>query len=379
MSEATKHVFLTGATGTIGSELLPLFLGETDTRLTVLIRAPDADALQARVRELLAYCGIDPADARAARLQALRGDISEQDFGLDVPTLTALGQRLTHIVHCAASVKLNLSMEEARASAVVPTRQILSLARAAAEAGHLQKVDMVSTVGVWGCEPGTMPEQPLPEVEHFHNTYEAAKAEAERVLWADGGGLPITVHRPSMVVGNAANGRVIHFQVFYHLCEFLSGARTRGVMPDLAGATLDTIPVDYVARAIHWCSGRPETAGRILHLCSGPGEAVALLDLQRQVRRMWQDAGIPVPSLKRVSRHLIAALVPVVGAFLPDRQRRALRALPPVLAYLAERQAFGNTRSRRELEDAGIPFPSPAGYLEAVLRFYLQAKYAPSP
>ena len=48
---------------------------------------------------------------------------------------------------------------------------------------------------------------------------EAAKAEAERAVWSEGAGLPITVHRPSMVVGEAQNGRVIHFQVFYHLCE----------------------------------------------------------------------------------------------------------------------------------------------------------------
>lgn len=375
MSGNSKHVFLTGATGTIGSELLPRFLDEPDTLLTVLIRARDDEALGKRVADLLAWCGIAPDDPRIERLDARRGDISAPDFGLGGAALAELGRSLTHIVHCAASVKLNLSLEEARASAVVPTRQVLALARSAAEAGRLQKVDLVSTVGVWGCEPGTMPEEPLPAVARFHNTYEAAKAEAERVLWSDGGGLPITVHRPSMVVGNARDGRVIHFQVFYHLCEFLSGVRTRGIMPDLSAATLDTIPVDYVARAIHWCSNTPDTAGRIFHLCSGPLDAVPLPALQRRVRELWQGAGIDLPPLRRVDRRLIAALVPVVGAFLPSRQRRALRALPPVLAYLAERQAFGNARSRAELDQAGIPFPPPAAYLDGVLRFYLQARY----
>ncbi len=375
MSGAPKHVFLTGATGTIGSELLPRFLDEPDTLLTVLIRARDDEALQKRVADLLAWCGIDAADPRAARLDARRGDISAPDFGLAAAALAELGRSLTHIVHCAASVKLNLSLDEARTSAVVPTRQVLTLARSAAAAGRLQKVDLVSTVGVWGCEPGTMPEEPLPQVARFHNTYEAAKAEAERVVWADGGGLPITVHRPSMVVGNARDGRVIHFQVFYHLCEFLSGVRTRGIMPNLSEATLDTIPVDFVARAIHWCSNTPDTAGRIFHLCSGPFDAVTLPDLQRRVRDLWAAAGIDLPPLRRVDRRLIAALVPVVGAFLPSRQRRALRALPPVLAYLAERQAFGNARSRAELDHAGIPFPPPASYLDGVLKFYLQARY----
>ena len=41
----------------------------------------------------------------------------------------------------------------------------------------------------------------------------------------------VTLHRPSMVVGHAETGKVIHFQVFYHLCEFLSGRHTRGLIP----------------------------------------------------------------------------------------------------------------------------------------------------
>ena len=37
---------------------------------------------------------------------------------------------------------------------------------------------------------------------------------------------PITVHRPSTVVGDARPGKVMHFQVFYHRCEFLPGQPT---------------------------------------------------------------------------------------------------------------------------------------------------------
>ena len=52
-------------------------------------------------------------------------------------------------------------------------------------------------------------------------------------------GLPATIHRPSMVVGDSQTGKVIHFQVFYHLCEFLSGRRTLGIVPDTGDAALD--------------------------------------------------------------------------------------------------------------------------------------------
>jgi nucleoside-diphosphate-sugar epimerase len=289
-----------------------------------------------------------------------------------------LSKEITHLIHCAASVKLNMSIDEARATAVLPTRTVLDLGRRCADAGQLQKIDLVSTVGVWGRTPGRMPEQPLPEVGSFHNTYEAAKAEAERVVWTEGRGLPITVHRPSMVVGETGNGRVIHFQVFYHLCEFLSGVRTYGIMPNLGRTRLDTVPVDWVAAAIRWASNDPTTAGRIFHLCSGPEDSIELTRLQETVRQAWQADGRRLPPLRRLNRRLLEILVPAIGVVTDERTRRALRALPPVLAYLGEDQGFLNTETAQVLVKAGLPVPPIDDYIGPVLNFYLRSKGAQS-
>jgi thioester reductase-like protein len=366
-----KSVFLTGATGTIGSALVPRLLAEQDTVVSVLIRATDDEDLRARLAGMLAYWQFAPDSPRAARIAALRGDISRPDFGLGAESLARLAGETTHIIHCAASVKLNMPLDEARATAVLPTQTVLALARRCALAGRLRKIDLVSTVGVWGRTPGVMPERRLPEVADFHNTYEAAKAEAERAVWAEGDGLPITVHRPSMVVGETGSGRVIHFQVFYHLCEFLSGARTFGIMPELGHTKLDTVPVDWVADAICWASSHEETAGRIFHLCSGPDGALALPRLQQRVRQLWQSHGRPLPTLRRVNRRLLERLVPLIGAFAGEKTRRALRGLPPVLAYLAEDQGFANPETARVLAAAGLPVPTIGSYLDAVLGYYL--------
>ena len=123
--------------------------------------------------------------------------------------------------------------------------------------------------------PGALPERWITESREYHNTYEQAKAEAE-VLVARGvaEGLPITVHRPSMVVGDSRTGDVMRFQIFYHLVEFLSGRRTFGFFPAFGATRLDIVPVDYVANAVVWSSGRQDTVGRILHLCAGPEESL---------------------------------------------------------------------------------------------------------
>lgn len=366
---------MTGATGTIGAALVPRLLTDPHTTVQLLLRARDEADLHRRLSGMMAYWGIECGDARARRIEVIRGDISQPLLGLEADAFTRLAAESTHIIHCAASVNLLMPLEQAQATSVVPTRTVLALGRLGIKAGRLRKIDFVSTVGVWGCTPGTMLEQPLPEVREFHNTYEAAKAEAERVIWAESDGLPVTVHRPSMVVGETGSGRALHFQVFYHLCEFLSGVRTFGIMPVLGHTRLDTIPVDWVASAIDWASRHEQTAGRIFHLCSGPEGAIELPRLQQRVRALWRQRGRNVPTLRTVPRRLLGCLVPVIGAVAGEKTRRALRALPPVLAYLAEDQGFSNGKTAAALAAAGLPVPAVETYLDDVLRFYLQTRF----
>jgi hypothetical protein len=177
-----------------------------------------------------------------------------------------------------------------------------------------------------------------------------------------------------MVVGDSQTGKIIHFQVFYHLAEFLSGARTAGLFPPLDRATLDLVPVDYVANAVVWSSTRTETIGRVLHLCSGPGGAVPLTKLRAQVRQRFSAAGLPVRGPVTVPVGLLRAAVPVVGLIVPVRLRRALNTLPVFLDYLAEDQTFSATMTRPLLSAAGIELPAAADYLDRVLGYYLERR-----
>lgn len=365
------RVLVTGASGAIGSALVPLLLESADAEVVALLRGRDDEDVGRRADALCSWWGLADDDARRRRLRAVRGDVSLPQLGLATGVHDDLAASLTHIVHSAANVKLNMTMQEALANTVEPTRSVLALARRAQRHGGLRKVELVSTVGVWGRAPGVMPEARLEQAREFHNTYEAAKAQSEALVWAIGDDLPITVHRPSMVVGETGTGRIKHFQVFYHLCEFLSGVRTMGIMPRLGEQRLDTIPVDWVAAAMRWSLGNETAAGKILHLCSGPEESIRLHELQRVVRERWAAHGRRVPRLKRLSAGVLSAAVPMLGAIGGSKARRALRALPPILAYLAEDQAFGNQATRELLGQAGLPLPPVAGYLDAVLDHYL--------
>ncbi len=232
-----REYFITGATGAIGSALVPLLLQSPDVRLILLLRAESDDDLARRMEALYRFWLVDAGDeGLRKRVRALRGDVTEPDFGLPSGEYRRLCATCTHVVHSAGNVRMNLPIEQARRSAVDSARHIVQLAQAC---GELEKIEFVSTVGVGGRSHGSVPEEWLHGPRDFHNTYEQAKAEAEEVVRVEvEKGLPLTVHRPSMVVGDSGSGRIIHFQVFYHLCEFLSGRRTCGLSPDFGGALL---------------------------------------------------------------------------------------------------------------------------------------------
>jgi thioester reductase-like protein len=267
---------------------------------------------------------------------------------------------------------MNLPIEVARHSAIDSAKHIVTLARACLARGTLEKVEFVSTVGVGG-RLSYVPEEWLTEARGFHNTYEQAKAEAEAYLYEqiEQHGLPVTVHRPSMVVGDSRSGKIIHFQIFYYLCEFLSGRQTLGLMPNLRNTRLDTIPVDYVASAIRWSSNQPECAGSVFHLCSGPDQAMELNWLMEALREILSTHGEKLPHLYRVPLWMFQGALPLLKRQAGDKTRKALNNLSLFLDYANDRQQFANERTTLLLSAAGIVVPEPGSYLANLLAAYL--------
>ena len=369
-----KTYFVTGASGAIGSALIPILLGDPDTRVRLLLRAKSPDELDSRLAALYAFWQVAPSDgATRERVSALRGDVTAPRFGLDDAAYRSLCDECTHLVHAAGNVRMNLPIDEARHCSVDSAHHLIALAQ---RCERLEKIDFVSTVGVGGRRPGAVAEDWLLGARDFHNTYEQAKAEAEDVLRVQlARGLPFTIHRPSMVVGDSTSGRIVHFQVFYHLCEFLSGSRTAGLAPDFGKARLDIVPADYVARIIAWSSTHAAATGHILHACSGPDHALALAPLRDRVRAAFARAGRRLPAVKTLPPAVFTALLGAVGVFMPAEVRRAIRTLPVFLDYLATEQSFANSRTQSLLATTDGPaLPPPDGYLDKVLAYYLDSE-----
>ena len=352
--------------------MLAALLKEPDTEVHVLVRAQSAVEAASRLRHTLKALDLRPEEDR---LRPLLGDTEQPSLGMSASDSDMLLSSCSHVIHCAGAVKMNLPIEAARRSAVGAASHVLELARKLAARGRLAKIDVVSTVGVAGRVPGVLREAWVGVDHGFHNTYEQAKAEAEQLLrLAVQEGLPLTVHRPSMVVGDSRTGRAVHFQVFYYLAEFLSGRRTRGFFPELGNARLDVIPADVAARAIVFSSKKAETVGRILHLCAGAAGALPLLELQAIIRQALSSRGRHAPKARYIPRAAFRAALAALRIVADAKGRSALDTLPIFLDYLDTDQTFDNVATRHWLGQHRLPIPEARDYLPTVLDFYYSSQ-----
>ena len=90
----------------------------------------------------------------------------------------------------------------------------------------------VSTAYVAGDRRGLAREAELDVGQGFRNAYEQSKHEAERLVWSRRERLPVTIVRPSIVVGERGTGWTASFNVVYGpLRAFASGTYPRAPGP----------------------------------------------------------------------------------------------------------------------------------------------------
>jgi long-chain acyl-CoA synthetase len=213
-------VLVTGATGFLGSYLVARLLADGED-VVALVRGPDAQA------RLDAACG---PGARAV----------EADLRAPLPPLP---DDVSRVVHCAASVSFTLPLAEAQAINVEGTRRLLA---ACARLPRLERVVHVSTAYVCGTRSGWFGEDDRGGPA-YRNTYEQTKHEAEALVARSG--LPVSIVRPSIVVGDSRSGWTSSFNVLYPPLQAFARGLVSEVPADPLGI-VDVVPVDHVADVI---------------------------------------------------------------------------------------------------------------------------------
>jgi len=361
-------VLLTGATGFLGAELLVAYLERTDRPIYALVRgATERDAAARIERTLRGLFG--PDHPYGGRVASVHGDLARARLGFGRRG-EALAERVSEIVHGAASVSFENDLQTARAINVEGTRRVLEFAERCQARGGLRRFTYISTAFVAGEHAGCFSEDDLDVGQRFRNPYEQSKFEAECLVahWRER--LPVTVVRPSIVVGERDTGWTASFNVLYWpLRAFSRGAYA--AVPARGDAPVDVVPVDYVADATLALSQAPEAASATFHLTAGRhlssvGEVVELASafFDRPAPRLIE----PV-----VYRRVLHPLL--LRATRDERFRRALQRSEVFFPYFSARVRYDDRRTRAALHGTGIE-PSPlCDYFDTLVEFALAAKW----
>ena len=342
-------VFLTGATGFLGMEVLARLLEAGDREVIALVRASDDAAAEDRLHGVLGALYREPSNHRD-RVRAVAGDVTSPGLGLENGRRTALAEEVGAVMHCAASIAFDLPLDEARAINVEGTREVIGFARECkALGGRLERFIHVSTAYVSGKYEGTFRERQLDAGQEFRNTYEQTKWEAEHVV-READDLTPCIARPSIVMGESDTGWTPAFNVLYWPLRAFS----RGLfdeIPSLPTAHVDIVPVDYVADSLVQLLNVDEEG--VFNLVSGREAPFASELVELACDRFDR----PRPKV-------------VAGRAAGDDEAGAV-----YLPYFDMELVFDDSRARAVLEPAGIRPPRLADYFGRLMDYAETVKW----
>jgi long-chain acyl-CoA synthetase len=257
-------VLLTGATGFLGMEVMQRLVEEQQQEVIALVRARDEGEAHARLDAVVGRLYDSPPPAYES-VRALPADLLSDGLGLTAKHRREILARTSVIVHCAASIRFDLPLDEAMRTNAGGAEKILDLAEELQRVGRLEQVVHVSTAYVAGRHEGLFRETDLDLGQTFRNTYEQSKLEAEKRIRARE--LPVLVTRPSIIVGESYSGWTPAFNVIYWPLQAFARGLIDQVPADPNGI-VDIVPVDYVADAIACLTQQCRGRGTI-HLVAG--------------------------------------------------------------------------------------------------------------
>jgi long-chain acyl-CoA synthetase len=346
-------VFLTGATGFLGMEVLARLLEKGDREVLALVRAPDTAAAQGRLDGVLAKLWRDPAPY-AGRARAVAGDVTQPSLGIAAGERAAVAEEAGAVLHCAASISFDLPLEEARQINVEGTREMIGFAREAKALGRMDRFVHVSTAYVAGAHAGLFGEDQLDAGQEFRNTYEQTKWEAEHVV-NDATDLAPAIARPSIVMGESTSGWTPAFNVLYWPLRAFS----RGLFNEVPAHPerhVDVVPVDYVADAL-------------VHLLDTDESGVVNLVAGRDAATVDELIGLAAAAFDRERPPVVPPGSAGTGSSHADDQGAVY------FPYFDMEVVFDDARARALLGPAGIKCPRLADYFPVLMDYANRAKW----
>ncbi len=267
--------------------------------------------------------------------------MSRADLGLG-GKIEELLESTSEIWHLAAVYDLSVARDAALRVNVEGTQNVLELAR---HCSGLERLQYVSTCYVSGRYAGIFREEDLEKGQAFNNPYEETKYLAElSVRAAMGEGLPVTVYRPSIVVGDSRTGETQKYDGPYVIIRWVlrqPGTALVPVVGDPDATRVNLVPRDFVIDAISHLSGLPHEMLDVIE--SATEKRLRRMRLPRRAAKWAIDK---VPGVHRLTGIPAAAV-----------------------DYFEHPTHYTTFQARIDLEGSGLRVPAFDSYADRLVRF----------
>lgn len=242
--DSIETIFLTGFPGFIAERLVER-LANRETKFFLLVQKEFAAKAIGEIEKIAVKSSV-PIE----NFTLVEGDITKKNLGISAEYLKIIRATITDVFHLAAIYDLAVEREIAFRVNVEGTQNVNEFVKTLP---NLRRYNYVSTCYVAGNRTGEIFENELEHSAGFRNFYEETKYLAEReVEKLKAENIPLTIFRPSVVVGDSQTGETIKYDGIYSLILYLRKAPNllRFVNVGNQNVKLNLVPVDFVVRAI---------------------------------------------------------------------------------------------------------------------------------
>lgn len=260
-SKDIKNVFLTGASGFLGTHILDSLLQNTKVMIYCLV---NAESIEHGWQKIESQANKYNLQLQKNRIKLVIGDIGETYFGLTQENYQVLAEKVDCIYHAAAQVNHILSYNILRKTNVLGSVEILRLAAHSKK----KKIHYVSSLSaVERNQSNVIEEQPMTLIDkQVQGGYNQTKWVVEWLFAkAIEKGFDITLYRAGTI--GAGTSENIWNQQDNHLLRLIIGCIQMGAAPSWQ-LPIDISPVDKVAEFIIHASLDENHRHTVYNLCN---------------------------------------------------------------------------------------------------------------
>lgn len=264
-----SHIFLTGATGFLGTHFLRDLIREPDVKeIRCLVRTIDANSGRDRLCSSLKEIGVKNVD-QLQKIVVVPGVLGEENFGLSPSDFSKLAEWTDTIFHLGAYINWSQPYETHRASNVMGTMDCIQLA----VTHHVKPLHYVSTAGVSGPVSAVSTQKVIMEDDDLANFtktlsfeigYSQSKWVADKMVRTmQKKGLPAVIYRPGFIMGDGVRGKVNQNDFMSRFFRSCLQLRARPILP---GQTKVVITPDYCSAAMVHIASDAANFGHVFHI-----------------------------------------------------------------------------------------------------------------